>query len=125
MTTPYALRVLRQRAGLPRRLLDPWNHRRIDPCIVLSLGYTIKQPPALDVFDNFARSQFNQRSQGFQLDEVVVGEHFEIAAEIGIPCTAGDRSALHEETTSPEIRPPAGRVVDPPHLLPETALGIG
>ena len=121
----YAFRFPIPGSGSPRcRLLDPWNHRRINPGVVLSFGYIGKQPPALDVFDHFARLQFDQRSQAFQLDEVRVGENLEIAAAIGILCTANDWRTLHEQATPPEIRSPAGRVVDPSHLLPETALGI-
>jgi len=107
-----------------RRLFDQRNHSRINPRIVLSTRHIHKQPPPLHMLHDFPRFQFDQRPQRFQLDEVRVGEHFEIAAEIGILRATDDRRAFNEEITFPEISSPAGRVVYAAHLLLESALGI-
>src|SRR2546430_4360885 len=75
--------------------------------------------------DAFLRAQFLEGSECFQFEKVWVGEHFEVAAEIGIARSSNDRSAFYEQITVPVIGAPASRVIDAAHLFFEAAGWFG
>src|SRR5204863_2153977 len=75
--------------------------------------------------DTLFRTEFLEGSECFQFEKVWVGEHFEVAAEIGIARSGNDRSAFYEEITVPVIGAPSRWVIDAAHLLFEPAGWFG
>src|SRR3989442_12471135 len=75
--------------------------------------------------DAFFRAQFLEGSECFQLETVWVGDHFEVAAEIGIARSSNDRSAFYKQMTIPVIGAPSRRVIDAAHLFLEPAGWFG
>src|SRR6266576_4651176 len=75
--------------------------------------------------DTLFRTEFLEGSECFQFEKVWVGEHFEVAAEIGIARSSNERSAFYEQITVPVIGAPASRVIDAAHLFFEATGWFG